>query len=688
MTLRHVLQPLTIKGVMLPNRIVRPAHGTNIGGGRMDARLIAYHRARAEGGVGLTVLETLGMHWTSPSTGLQLTPELVDGYRALMRAVEPHGMKVFQQLWHAGNTRLPRNGTPPWAPSDVPNIRNKVVPLPMSRSMIEEIIAAFAHAAVLCEQGGLQGVELHAAHSYLVQQFLSPLTNFRTDEYGGAFENRMRFGLEVLRAIRAAVSARFLVGVRVSTEDVAGGLTAADNAQFVERLQAESLIDFLSLSTGGYYNEPRMIGTMAWPVGYELDAVEPIAAVAKVPVIVAGRFRTLEEADQVIGAGKAQLVGMVRAHIADPDLVRKTVAGRTEDIRPCIGCNHGCIGAPQEGSLPHTGCTVNPAVGRELDLGDPLPAVPSGPRRVLVVGGGPAGMEAARLAALRGCDVVLLEAASRLGGTIEIARRAPHRHGIADITDWMARQLGELRVDVRCDSYCELADVRAIGPDAVIVATGSSPRMDGYQTVAPGEVPTGVDQPHVLSTIDLLSQPKSDFGRTALVWDDVGHYEAIAASEFLIARGLAVTLVTGNISFAHRMEYSFTTLPALERLSRDGRFQVLTRHKLVAIKPGTTTVCAVYNARPQDVAADTVVLVGYNRPNRELLDALEGYAGEVWVAGDVNSPRYLMMAIREGHFAGRSVLAAAESRVAAPWRPRAQTDTPTRAAAVTHSQRR
>src|ERR1700730_10428691 len=214
MTLRYVLQPLTIKGVTLPNRIVRPAHGTNIGAGRMDARLIAYHRARAEGGVGLTVLETLGMHWTSPSTGLQQTPELVDGYRALMRALEPHGMKVFQQLWHAGNTRLPRNGTPPWAPSDVPNIRNKVVPIPMSKSMIAEIIDAFANAAAVCEQGGLQGVELHAAHSYLVQQFLSPLTNFRTDEYGGAFENRMRFGLEVLRAIHGAVSPRVLVGIR------------------------------------------------------------------------------------------------------------------------------------------------------------------------------------------------------------------------------------------------------------------------------------------------------------------------------------------------------------------------------------------------------------------------------------------------------------------------------------------
>jgi hypothetical protein len=267
-------------------------------------------------------------------------------------------------------------------------------------------------------------------------------------------------------------------------------------------------------------------------------------------------------------------------------------------------------------------------------------------------------MEAARLARLRGLDVVLVEASDRLGGAIDIARRAPRRYGIADITDWMQRQIYKLGVDVRTGTYVEADDVDAFSPDAVIVATGSSPRMDGYQTVSPGERMQGVDQPHVVSTFDLLSQPKASFGANAVVWDDVGHYEGIAACEFLIERGLKVTSVTGNISFAHRMEHSFTTLPALERLTRDGRFSMLPRHKILQIGKNELSVCAVYNSHTFSIPADTVVLVSYNRPNREIAAALVGKSYEVQIVGDANSPRYLMLAIREGNMAGRKVLSA------------------------------
>lgn len=654
-SIRHVMQPLQIKGVTIPNRVVRTAHGTNIGSGRLNERLIAYHLARARGGVGLTILETLEMHYASPATGLQLTPDMAERYRRLMDAVEPFGMVVFQQLWHSGNTRLPRDGSPPWSASDVPNVRAKMVPIPMTRGMIDHIVDTFASTAAICEAGGLQGAEIHGAHSYLVQQFLSPLTNFRTDEYGGSLENRMRFLLEILRAVRDRVSSEFLLGVRLSTEEAKGGLTAGDNAAIVERLQSESLIDFLDLSMGGYYAEPAMIGSMAEPVGYQLPGSSIIAKVASVPVIVAGRFRTLEEASQVIAAGEADMVAMVRAHIADADLVRKTVEGRVEEVRPCLGCNHGCIGASQEGSLPHLGCTVNPVIGKELEIAEDQITLATDAKIVLVVGGGPAGMEAARLAALGGHRVTLVEASPNLGGAVQLARLAPRRHGIADITDWQEREIYRLGVDVRLSNYFEAGDVRDFGADAVIVATGSTPRMDGYQTVAPGEIPDGIDQPHVISTIELFTEKNRKLGRAAVVWDDVGHYEGIAACEYLLEQGLEVTCVTGNLSFAHRMEHSFTALPALERLSAGNRFRELTRHKLIAIKPGLVTLSAAYNEHHYDVSADTVVLISYNRPNRELAGELEDYPGEVMLVGDALSPRYLMLAIREGHMAGRSI---------------------------------
>jgi 2,4-dienoyl-CoA reductase-like NADH-dependent reductase (Old Yellow Enzyme family)/thioredoxin reductase len=657
----HVMKPLQVKGVTFPNRVARPAHGTSIGQGVLSRALMEYHLARARGGVGLTVLETLGMHYTCPSgggRGLNITPDLVRSYREFMDMVRPTGMVVFQQIWHGGFTRFPTDGSPPWSASDVACPKpNTVMPIPMNKAMIAEIVEAFASSAKLCEEGGLHGVEVHGAHTYLIQQFMSPLTNFRTDEYGGSFENRMRFCLEVMRAIRARVSPDFLVSIRLSPEEVKGGMTAEDCAEVLKRLQAENLVDMVSVSLGGYYNEPRIIATMSEPAGYELPAANVVKAVATVPVIVTGRFRTLEEANQVVAHGEGDIVGMVRAHIADPNVVAKTVAGKAEEVRPCLGCNHGCIGAPSDGLAPHLSCTVNPVVGKELEWAEELIKPAEAAKKVLVIGGGPAGMEAARLARLRGHQVTLAEATDHLGGVIDIARRAPKRHGIADITDWLEREIYRLGVEVRLSTYIEASDVQEINPDVVIVATGSTPKMDGYQNFAPGEPIQGVSQPHVLSSWDLLSSSGRDFGKSALVFDEVGHYEAIAACEYLESKGLHVTYVTGNHSFGHRVESSWTSTPALERLTRDNRFTYLIRHKVLSVAKGTARVCPLYNEHAVDIAADTVVLVTHNHPNRELADELAeaGFGGQVKVVGEANSPRQLMIAIREGHMAGRTI---------------------------------
>ena len=280
----HVLSPIDIAGVTVPNRVVRTAHATGIGAGTMSDDLIAYHSARARGGVGLTVVEILSVHESSPASLNAFDPTLPGGYEKLMGACRPHGMKVFQQIWHAGHNGTPLDGSPPWSPSDVPS-PNGPVPRPMTKTQIDDIVAAYANAVRLCRESGLDGVEIHGAHGYLPQQFLSANTNKRDDEYGGSLENRMRFLLEIMRACRQYASRDFAIGVRLAADASLGGIGAQENISVLEALQSEQLIDFVDVSFGSYYDFPKMIGGMHERVGYELETAEPVARPVGCPAI-------------------------------------------------------------------------------------------------------------------------------------------------------------------------------------------------------------------------------------------------------------------------------------------------------------------------------------------------------------------------------------------------------------------
>ena len=444
------------------------------------------------------------------------------------------------------------------------------------------------------------------------------------------------------------------LGVRLSPELLPGGMTEADVATIAGEFHKRGLIDFVNLTLGTDYNAHKIIGAMHEAAGYEVPHAAPVRAALDLPVLVTGRFRTLEEADQVIHEGAADLVALTRAHIADPDLVAKTVAGQPEAVRPCIGCNHGCVGGLN--TMGRMGCTVNVAVGAEAALSEDLLQKVAEPKLVLVVGGGPAGLEAARVAALKGHKVILAEAAGSLGGAINAARRAPRRAGIGDITEWLEREVYRLGVDVRLGTYVDASDIDEIAPDAVIVATGSLPRMDGLQHRSPGQVASGMERRHVVSSHDLLLENSNrNWGSSALVYDDAGHYEAVAAAEFLIERGLSVTFATGLSSFAPGLETSLSAEPALERLAKGGKFRFIPYARLDAVGESHASVSTRYGGAAEEIAADTVVFVSHNRGNRDLVDALEGWSGHVAVVGDARSPRYLQTAIREGHMAARAI---------------------------------
>ncbi|MET0984823.1 MAG: FAD-dependent oxidoreductase [Steroidobacteraceae bacterium] len=658
MNLHRIFEPIRINGVEISNRICRPGHGTSFTiGSRITEDLIAYHLARAKAGVGLIFLDLATVHPSSFGFNLHSWDDsIIEGYQRFSRAIHPTGAKVFHQLWHGGAHWPPVDGGPPWSSSRLAAPFTNIVPVEMNHDQIHEIAAAFARAAWRAEQGGLHGVEIHAGHGYLLHQFLSPLTNRRCDDYGGSLDNRLRFTREVLIAARSAVSPTYPVGIRISDQFAPGGLSIEECAQCVRQLEAEGLIDFVNASQGSYYSIPAMLPSMSEPIGSMLPSSAPIAAAAsRVPRIVCGRLRTLEEGEQVLRDGIADLVGFVRPLIADPELISKTRSGRPDQVRPCIGCNQGCVAGIL--SMAHRmGCVVNPAVGFESSRSEDLIGRTDNPKKVLVIGGGPAGMEAARTAALRGHRVTLCEAAPHLGGALRVARLAPKLHGIYDIADWMEREIFRLEVSVRTGSYMEVDDVQRESADVVIVATGAVPAHDGVLISVPGEPVAGIDQAHVLSSTDAMTDKHRNLGASVLVYDDRGDYEAIAVTEYLLAKDIAVTFVTRCASFAPSIDMAVRAEPALERMYAKGSFDLITRAHLVTIERDHCVIRPLQSHRTRRIAANSVVMVAGKSPLNDLARDLQGRVPSLHLAGDALSPRDLQSAIREGHTAGRSIL--------------------------------
>jgi 2,4-dienoyl-CoA reductase-like NADH-dependent reductase (Old Yellow Enzyme family) len=656
MTLAHVFQPIDLGPATLPNRIARSAHGTALAQHGIDEDLIAYHEARARGGVGLTILEIALVHPSSPSpSGIPAWDRsTIAGYERLMERLGRYEMRVFQQLWHAGRHALPADGSPPWAPSAIPSVDLGVMPLAMSHDQIDELVEAFAAAAANAREGGLHGVEVHLAHGYLLNQFLSPLANQRDDEYGGPLENRLRFPLRVLQAVRDAVGSELAVGVRLNGEDgVPGGLSNADMVDVARRLDATGLLDFFNLSLGNRWAHHKMIGPMHEPHGYELRTSVPIAAAVCKPAIVTGRILNLQEAERVLAAGDADVVSMVRATIADPDLVRKTRGGLASRVRPCIGCNHGCF-AGIRNNPPRIGCAVNVGAGRETVLGDDRLPPADVVRDVVVIGGGPAGLEAARVAALRGHRVTLYEATERLGGQLAYARRAPLRGDIGTIADWLAAELTPLGVDVHLQTPVDAAVLASRSPDAVIVATGATPRRDGFQAARPLHPLAGAGT--MLTSWDILGADGAGapgFGRRALVLDDLGHYEAIAVIDRLFEEVETVHLVTRFAELGTLVDSSLSAAPARERFGiRD--FHVHPHSWLEGFADGGATIASLDADVRRAVDVDTVVLVSGATPRRPL-DVVDGFVGPVHVVGDALGHRFLLTAVHDGNRAGRAV---------------------------------
>ena len=647
----NLFEPIKVGRVTIPNRIVRSAHGTLLTG----ESLIAYHEARARGGVGMSTMEATSVHPRAPSILPLYSDACLPFYEEISRRVHAHGMKLFQQLYHPGASHPGVNPQPEtWSCSAIPNVMTGVVPIAMTKVMIDDVVNCFATAAVRCRDAGLDGVDIHASSGYLIHEFLSPALNHRTDEYGGSPENRMRFLVEVINAVRAAVGdAEFAVGVRLPNEDhVPGGLVAAENARIAQAV--EPLVDYVSLHMGAYWRFHTLIAPSDDPLGVEMEANRVITRAVSKPTIVVGRIMTLDHASAIVASGEGDMVSMVRALIADPGLVNKARDGQEHRIRPCIGTNMGCVGQLMSSGV--LGCVVNIAAAREDRISFEPDAKASFVKKVLVVGGGPAGLEAARTAALRGHAVELHEATSRLGGQVRLAAQAPHRADVGAITSWLTEEIESLGVVVHLNSMVDAEKVAQIAADEVIIATGTTPRTDGFQISTPAQPIAGHDLPHVLDSWRLFGVgAKPDLRGPAVVFDDTGTFEAISAADVLLKAGLSVTLVSRTQQLGEKVPFPPSTVEAARERLMSGDFEFIGGHYLRGITGNDVEIGVLFTDRSRRIGANTVVMVGFNEPNRDLAEALTATGVSHHLIGDARGRNSIMTAIHDGANLGRTL---------------------------------
>ncbi len=647
----NLFQPLQIGPVVIRNRIASSAHVTNFGERGCPTERHAYYLAeKAKGGIGLVIMEAIRVHPTThpgPKAIAGYDRRSLPGLKMVVEMVHQHGAKIFLQLLHMGRqTVSTETYRPLWAPSALPCPTKKEIPHAMTKEEIQEVIAGFAFSAGLAREAGFDGVEIHGAHGYLIQQFLSPFSNRRTDEYGGSLENRLRFAREVIDAVREAAGPELAVGMRISGDEFCdGGLALNDMQEIVPLLVDTGKLDFINVSQCNYngLSFATMIPDMHFPLAPFVYLAAGIKQVVRdLPVFTVGRIIDPLQADEIIANHWADVVCMTRATICDPELPNKAREGRLDEIRHCVSCNQGCVGMMHRG-FPIT-CLQNPTVGREKELGAGTLQKVSRPQKVLVVGGGPAGMEAARVAALQGHRVMLIEKGPALGGQLIAAASVPCRQEIGGAYRFLSLELKRLGVEVRLGVAATVDDVLAENPDAVVVATGSFPVFPEYEGSGGVQLVTPND----------MALGKVEVGRRVIVFDDDGHYRATSVAEFLADQGKQVEIVTPRtVEGGDIVQISWITQH--HRLRNLG-VKITTGTVIRAVNGSTVTLEDAYSGGRWEVeGVDSIVVAGLRQADDALFHALRERGVKVYAAGDCVAPRSALEAIREGHLVGREI---------------------------------
>jgi mycofactocin system FadH/OYE family oxidoreductase 2 len=646
---KYLFSPLKIGSLVVPNRIHFAAHMTNFGEDhQISDRHVYYYQERAKGGCGLMTTEEMSVHPTDQVYEKLVNafdPRVIPAYKKLTRIVHEYDTKIFAQLNHngmQGDGKISR--FPVWGPSPGVDPIFRETAKEMEIEDIKECIDYFARSAVYAAEGGFDGIELQLGHSSLIRQFLSPATNIREDEYGGNFENRLRFSLEVIDAVRKAVGRKFTLGVRLNADEMhpSGGLTLEDAKRIAARLEATGQLDFMDLSLGTFHDLYLVEGSMHTPLAYTVPLAAGIRSAIDLPVFCTNRINDPHLAEKILENGQADMIGMVRALICDPELPNKAFEGRVDDIRHCIACNQGCIGRMGVGL--RLGCIQNPTVGEEKTLGIDTVKSCERPKKVVVVGAGPAGLEAARVAALRKHWVVIFEKNHEVGGQNIIAGKTAGRQEITGVTRWLLGQVNKLEIDLRLGVEADEEIVLQEKPDAVIVATGSVPKEKPF----PGDY----SYPEVVNTQQILTG-EVETGQKVVLIDLDGHHQATGTAEFLANQRKTVHILTPSLFVGSKLGPLQDLYLTRQRLAKKG----VTFTPDIAVLEIQGTLIKGLNVYSNEMidfeGYDTVVLAAGNDSKEELYVALKGKVKELYRIGDCVAPRKTDMAIMEGDRVGR-----------------------------------
>ena len=641
-----LFKPLQLRHKTLRNRIVFGSHTANMSEmGLPGERHRGYYEERARGGAAMIVVEPVPVHRTAVLTRGNFrhsTDEIIPHFRKITDAVHAHGTVICHQLYHVGqHGDFDNSYEPSWSPSGLPSFHDSDGSHAMSESEIEEIIEGFVQAARRAKESGFDGIELFAAYNAIIDQFWLPFNNRRTDKWGGSFDNRMRFSRTIMERIRKMAGEDFIIGLAVNMDPEVKVSQTIEQLQEVAAWHDErQLMDYVTCGTGSYFSFGGIIPNVFFADKLGAPHAEALKQVVKnAKVQCEAHVRTPENANYVVASGQADMVSIVRGQIADPHLANKAKEGRAEDIRPCLSCNQMCWGRRYRDYW--ISCLINPSAGREFEWGGDRFTATASPKKVLVIGGGVAGLEAARVAAERGHQVTLAEASDKLGGQFRLAGLAPRRQQIIDYLDWFERQLSKLQVKVLLNTPLDAEEAKGFGADEIIIATGSLPDGKAFQRALPhfDSLP-GIERGNAWSAEEVMGR-SAKLGKRIIILDETANWKGAGTALYLAEAGHAVTLVTGASAVMAEMARTNADIQLRSRLRELG--VKLIAETMMLEWHGDGATIQSFGGKPERIDGDSLVTACTNVSERALADELSAPS-----IGDATAARNAAMAIYEG----------------------------------------